>query len=237
MLFAFTLSAATMLFLGFVDNPIQPKALWAAGYPIATYRSDAAIHVTDDLMTVGEGWSAELKPVNCSVENGTTLVKTTPKAVLTSSVSRGGDRRTKHVAMNVPVVNTSFKAYMDYRMITNRSTKQWKLQQQASTNREGFRMIGDDYLVALGTYYAEGCGERFHITLSSGKSFTVMVGDIKSNRHTNETRQYCPRDDGGGGMIEFIIDSKQMSPEALRRGDLSCLGLQGTVTGIERIVQ
>lgn len=209
---------------------------------VITSQSDGAIGIRADRSEGGADAAAknygEIKPLRCEVENGTKLIKAKPKPkpqVLTASASRGA-ARSRMVAMSVPTVNTSFKSYMDYRCITNQASKQWKLQQQAYTNGQGFRMIGDDYLVALGTFYAGGCGERFRVTLSSGKTFTVMTGDIKSNRHTNETRQYCPRSDGSGNMIEFIVDSKAMSRDALRMGNLSCLGLEGSITKIEKIV-
>lgn len=223
------LTAVTVLCIGHVDNP-----------------ADKIVHVSDRLVVgstaasaeLQEDWTKKLKQVDCTVENGTTLIKTKPKPkpILEAAISRGGEMRTRMVSMKVPTVDTSFKSYMDYRTITNHASKQWKLQEKAHTNEEGFRVIDSDYLVALGTYYAASCGERFRVTLSSGKSFTVMVGDIKSNRDTNETKQYCVRSNGSGGMIEFIIDSKKLDSFALRMGDVSCLDLQGTVTSIDKIV-
>lgn len=181
------------------------------------------------------------KQIVCDVEDHTTLVKAKPKPkppvlLATAAASRGGEP-VRTVSMSVPAVNTSFKTYMDYRCITNHRSKQWELQQNAYTNQDGFRMIGGDYLVALGTFYTSGCGERFLVTLSSGKTITVMTGDVKSNAHTNGTRQYCPRSDGSGNMLEFIIDQNKMSPKALRAGNLSCMGLEGTVVKIEKIVE
>lgn len=176
----------------------------------------------------------------CEVEDRTTLVKAKPKPepvlLASAAASRGGERY-RTVSMSVPAVNTSFKTYMDYRCITNHRSKQWELQQKAYTNQDGFRMIGEDYLVALGTFYTSGCGERFLVTLSSGKTITVTTGDVKSNAHTNGTRQYCPRSDGSGNMLEFIIDQKKMSSAALRAGNLSCMGLEGTVVQIEKIME
>lgn len=237
------LTLATVFYCGFADNPVEAAEQQTGNNIVITTQSDGAIGIRAEqgaIRIAGESGTAAavIKPLRCEVENGTKLIKAKPKPkpqVLTASASRGG-ARSRMVAMSVPTVNTSFKSYMDYRSITNQSSKQWKLQQQAYTNAQGFRMIGDDYLVALGTFYAGGCGERFRVTLSSGTTFTVMTGDIKSNRHTNETRQYCPRSDGSGNMIEFIVDSKAMSRDALRMGNLSCLGLEGSITKIEKIV-
>ncbi|WP_130861284.1 hypothetical protein [Bacilliculturomica massiliensis] len=251
------LTAAMTFCQGVVDNPVRLQSLQAEhgaaaaaggqrGYTRTipeTAGLPAAICMPLGWGTEGEAelagrdLAADLRPIPCQVENGIRLVREKPKPVqVADAVSRGGERRVKTVAMSVPAVDTSFKAYMDYRAITNRSSWQWKLQQKAVTDEQGFRRVDGDYLVALGTYYAKGSGERFRITFSSGKTITVMTGDIKSNRHTNETRQYCPRGDGSGNMVEFIVDTGQMSRDARRRGDLSCLGMAGTVTAIEKIV-
>lgn len=76
------------------------------------------------------------------------------------------------IYLDVPmdyVSNSGFKAYMDYRTITSPSSKQYALQQKATTDPEtGIRMYDGCYMVALGTYYAQQAGERFHITLTSG---------------------------------------------------------------------
>lgn len=194
----------------------------------------------DEIQKVGNQKNETWKQIVCDVEDHTTLVKAKPKPkppvlLATAAASRGGEP-VRTVSMSVPAVNTSFKTYMDYRCITNHRSKQWEIQQKAYTNQDGFRMIGGDYLVALGTFYTSGCGERFLVTLSSGKTITVMTGDVKSNAHTNGTRQYCPRSDGSGNMLEFIIDQNKMSPKALRAGNLSCMGLEGSVVKIEKIV-
>ena len=46
---------------------------------------------------------------------------------------------------------TWFKAYMDYRTITDTASRQYQLQQSAWTDDQGLRRLGEDYLVAMGT--------------------------------------------------------------------------------------
>lgn len=136
----------------------------------------------------------------------------------------------------VPNINTSFKAYMDYRTITNKTSTQYKLQQQAYTDNEGFRKIGEDYCIALGKYYSNNCGERFLITTDSGEQFTAIIADIKDNRHTNSTNQYVPMKNGRGNVIEFIIDQNIMNNTTLKRGDISHLRFKGNIVSIQKII-
>lgn len=110
----------------------------------------------------------------------------------------------------LPDVDTDFKTYMDYRAITNKRSVQYNLQQQAYTDDKGIRRIDDDVCVALGTGYAKKCGERFEITLDSGNSFTAIVGDIKSDAHTDPSNRYVELWEGHGDMIEFIVDTREL---------------------------
>ena len=133
-------------------------------------------------------------------------------------------------------LDTSFKAYMDYRCITDTSSVQYELQQQAYTDGRGFRRIGDDYCVALGTGITNGCGERFMITLDSGSSFTVIVSDIKSDCHTDSTCCYVPRYDGSGNVVEFIIDTDMADGGMLSSGNAGYYDdLAGSIASIIKL--
>lgn len=132
----------------------------------------------------------------------------------------------------LPNIDTSFKAYMPYTAITNRNSLQWKYRQMAYTDNEGFRRINNDYVVALGTYYAKACGERFQITLSSGKVFTVITGDIKADCHTDSSHMYGR---SNNNMVEFIVDAGQLNSMSRRMGDVSYSGFEGSVTNICKI--
>lgn len=141
----------------------------------------------------------------------------------------------------VPTCDTSFKAYMDYRCITDDTTKQWEIQQNAWTDNDGFRRIGNDYIVAMGTYYAEECGERFRITFESGSEITVTVGDIKQDIHTDYLNQYTPvYDENGiffsGNVLEFIVDTDVLSEMSQVLGTVGHHDyLNGNIKSIERI--
>lgn len=131
---------------------------------------------------------------------------------------------------------TWFKAYMDYRTITDTSSTQYALQQLAWTDANGLRRYGDDYLVAMGTGWLEsGCGERFLVTLESGAQFTITVGDIKADCHTDATHRFraCG---GGANVLEFIVDTDVLSSEAVQAGTVSVYpALSGNLQSLERL--
>lgn len=132
--------------------------------------------------------------------------------------------------------DSEFKAYMDYQCITDTNSVQYSLQEQAYTDDRGFRRIGDDYCVALGTGLTSGCGERFLITLDSGYSFTAIVSDIKADIHTDSSNCYAPRGENAGNIVEFIIDSDNADDYMLTCGTASCFeDLSGNVTSVQPI--
>ena len=122
-----------------------------------------------------------------------------------------------------------FKTYMDYRKITNKNSKQWKLQEQAWTEGRGFRKIGEHFLVAVGTFYADEVGKELLIEFEDGQKIKAIVGDIKQDRHTDPTNRYVPIN---GNIVEFIVDAEKLEPEVIRFGDVSWLGLNGKIKSI-----
>lgn len=157
----------------------------------------------------------------------TTLTTTTPPVTIPI---------TTEDPLDIPGGDTSFKAYMGYHKITNTSSKQWALQQKATTDYLGFRKYDKNYyMVALGTYYAKEVGQRFIITLDSGKSFLAITGDIKDDRHTDDKNQYAGTIQHKN-VVEFIVDVEQMDPYILNTlGNISALGFEGNITSIEEV--
>lgn len=143
--------------------------------------------------------------------------------------------------LDIPTCNTEFKTYMDYRCITDKTSAQYELQQFAWTDEDGFRRISDDYIVAMGTYYAENVGDRFKITLDTDNEITVIIGDIKQDTHTDYFNQYTPiYDENGiffsGNVLEFIVDTDVLPKVPRRLGTVSYFNyLKGNIKSIERI--
>jgi len=133
-------------------------------------------------------------------------------------------------SFTVPSAETGFKAYMGYKAITNRSSTQWKLQQDAVTDENGFRRLGSYYMVAMGTFYAPQCGRVFEVTLENGTVFQCVVGDVKSDMHTDSLHQHR-----NGNVIEFIVDTNKISEICKRMGDMSYaegLGFDSKISSI-----
>lgn len=133
----------------------------------------------------------------------------------------------------VPYGDTSFKSYMDYRAITNHESAQWILQKKCTTDKHGLRRYGDDYVIAVGSYYSKHIGERITVTLDTGESFTAVVGDLKADKHTDSSNRYTLIGDGRKNVIEFVVDSKCLDRKAKLMGDISYIeGFDGNVTKI-----
>lgn len=126
-----------------------------------------------------------------------------------------------------------FKTYMDYRKITDKSSKQWALQQLAETDENGFRVFNGKYLVAVGTYYSKDVGKEMRITLEDGKKINVIIGDIKQDIHTDKNNQYVPVN---GNIVEFIVDTDKLDPLTKKLGDVSNSGLEGKIVMIEEVI-
>lgn len=135
--------------------------------------------------------------------------------------------------LSVPAGDTSFKSYMDYRAITNKKSPQYKLQNDCWTDENGLRRCGDDYVIAVGSYYADYVGERLDIILASGETFTAVVGDFKADSHTDDTHRYTAMSNGGKNVIEFVVDVSSLDAKARRMGDISYInGFDGDIESI-----
>lgn len=127
-----------------------------------------------------------------------------------------------------------FKTYMDFQKIKDKTSKQWNLQQLATTNEDGFRTFNGKYLVAVGTYYAAEVGKELRITLEDGSTFYAMVGDIKMDIHTDGNNQYVP---ANGNIIEFIVDVDKLDPLTKKLGNVSNSGFEGEIAMIEEVIE
>ena len=127
-------------------------------------------------------------------------------------------------ALDVPEISTHVKFCTDYRAYNIEYTPHYRLQQLAWTDSYGLRRYNDDYLVALGSYYSTSIGDRFLVTLDTGKSFTVMLADGKWDIDCDVDNMYTPTIDyngnKAGNLLEFIIDKYAVSDEMYEYGSL-----------------
>ena len=145
-----------------------------------------------------------------------------------STTSRGTFR-------SVPRTGTSMKSYMSYKTITDKSSEQYKLQhcKDVYTDSEGFRRIGDNFIVAIGTYFGCNVGQEVEVELDNGSKFSAIVGDIKANKHTDKENLQHSVD---GSVVEFLVDSNKIEDMVRKMGDCSYSSthsfLQGNVISI-----
>ena len=139
------------------------------------------------------------------------------------------------IEMDLPSIDNSFKTYMSYTAITDKSSIQWDMQQSATTADNGIRMHDDRYMVAVGTYYSKECGEKFNIYLDNGHILYCVTGDIKANKDTDCTNRYI---EDNGNIIEFIVNTSTIDNLARKMGDMSYSdNLDGSVVKIEKVVK
>lgn len=177
----------------------------------------------------------EQESADASIADDSLLFECSADEVQYGAFDKAGESgEERETQMEIPGVKTSRKVYMDYRTITAKSSKQWKLQQEATTDELGFRRYGDYYMVAMGTYYTGyECGKVFRITLENGSEFLVVTGDIKSDVHTDAKHQHRK-----GNVIEFIVDTDVISQDCKSMGDMSyCIGpkFKGNIQSIHKL--
>ena len=112
-----------------------------------------------------------------------------------------------------------FKSYTDYQCLAKNST-QWDIQEQAYTDENGLRKIGDAYLVALGSYYGTTLGTRYEVTLSNGNTFQIILCDCKKDIHTDSKNKATMSD---GSILEFYVDTSSLPKSVKRSGTISSI--------------
>ena len=143
------------------------------------------------------------------------------------------------VSLQVPKIQSSFKAQESHTVFNLPNTLQYKLQYDGNawTDEYGFRRYGEEgyYMVAMGSYYTPKCGEILRITLVTGYTFEVISGDVKADVHTDINNQKCLV---SNSLLEFIVDMNVLSTELKKMGDMSYTPnslMKGKITKIERL--
>ena len=116
------------------------------------------------------------------------------------------------------VSNDKRKSYMDYRCITSTGSLQYKLQSKyAYTASNGVRAVDGRYCIALGSYYTHKVGQYVDLILANGTVIPCIIGDAKANQHTTSNNSLGI----DGGVAEFIVDTRSLSRNVTRMGDVS----------------
>ena len=130
-------------------------------------------------------------------------------------------------------VRSDFLCYMDYRLITNKDTLQYKLvnHKRTITGNYGIRNHEDQekkshYLVAVSKKFGV-IGDIINIRFTNGILLEVIIGDYKKPEeirknpvpgHEISKNRYC--------VVEFIVDKPAVSSKVINIG-----GFQGIYPG------
>ena len=131
----------------------------------------------------------------------------------------------------------SFKSYMDYRCITSKTSAQYKLiySDEIVVGSDGLLYCGEYVGVALGSKYGN-IGDKFIITLDTGKEFKAIKVDAKADAHT----YYGCHHRTDASVVEFVIDTDRARDNyslALKMGSFDYVdAFKGVVVKIEKVV-
>lgn len=161
-----------------------------------------------------------------------------PQKEETSETPSNENEDTNSNLMELPEINTNVKLFTDYRAYNLWWTPHYRLQQSARTDERGLRRFGDDYIVALGSYYSTNIGDRFRVTLDNGNCFTVIFGDGKCDVDCDSQCMYTPCTDYSGeaaaNVLEFIIDRDILDASVYAYGSIEILdGFEGNIVEME----
>lgn len=147
------------------------------------------------------------------------------------------------VSLTVPINDSYFKTYMDYRKITSRSSAQWKILHSDKVRYDDdglIRSVDGDYIgVALGSKYGV-VGDKFILILqtNSGSTHEVKLLKVeeKADKDTTDGYYASHRD-----LVEFVIDvdkAKSSYPTAIRMGDFNYSdAFNGKIIGIRQVIE
>lgn len=115
--------------------------------------------------------------------------------------------------------HSGLKSYMSYKALTSKSSYQYRLQQKADTDNNGFRKVNKRYCVAVGTVFNAQIGQYLDVELENGEIIKCIVGDIKADKDTDKSNTFTKN----GCCLEFIVDTKHLDKTCKVMGDCSNL--------------
>lgn len=157
----------------------------------------------------------------------------------TFSIEDSGDASAVKMSLPSSPARLDFFSYMPqmdqslYEGIRlDHNSKQYIFNQSCSNDDKGFRRHGDDYLVALGSYYGKNVGtDRFRLKFRTedGKSqvITAVLGDVKADSQTDPTHRYHAKNDNT--VLEFIMADRNDENNRIINNKF------GTLVGISKI--
>lgn len=132
------------------------------------------------------------------------------------------DEECEFVMYDIPKYE-GFKSWMSYKAITNRSSKQYKLQQIASTGLGGVRVVDNRMCIAIGTAFNADIGSYVDLILEDGFIIPCIVADIKNPKHTDDSNVFTIVGKGKRTICctEFVVDISKLDDKVKKTGDMS----------------
>lgn len=123
-------------------------------------------------------------------------------------------------SVQIETTKKDFKSYMPYTAIKNKSSKQWALQEIATTNDDGIRCIDGIPMIAVGTGWGLQIGDTALVVCENGNSFIAIVGDWKADIHTDSSNKTTL---DNGCRCEFIVELDKLDPTLRKLGTLASM--------------
>ena len=132
------------------------------------------------------------------------------------------DEECEFVMYDIPKYE-GFKSWMSYKAITNKSSKQYKLQQIAATGFGGVRVVDSRMCVAIGTAFNADIGTYVDLILEDGFIIPCVVADIKSSKHTDSSNVFTVAGKSKRTICctEFVVDLNKLDDKVKKTGDMS----------------
>jgi len=119
-------------------------------------------------------------------------------------------------AKNGTYYYTGFKSFENTSEITY--GKAGWLNSISTTNEDGFQILHNRYLVALGTHFDLELGQYFDIVLENGTVIPCMLGDTKADVDTDNSNILTVN---SRCMSEFIVNGSELPERIKISGDIS----------------
>lgn len=114
--------------------------------------------------------------------------------------------------------NNTIKSFMDYKYITSKQSKQYKLQENyAYTGNYGIRQVNGRYCIAIGSYFTTEIGTYIDLVLENGETIPCILADCKDDKDTDENNIITH----DGSLAEFVVDTPCLSKTVKYTGDIS----------------
>lgn len=119
---------------------------------------------------------------------------------------------------------TGFKSYSGYQSVTNKSTLNYEIthSNETTTDEKGFRVLDGRFLIVVGSGVCTTIGTYIDIVLENGTVIEGIMGDSKSDRHTDSTNHIFSTS-GSYCCSGFIVDNQSgvLDDTVRRMGDCS----------------